>query len=141
MRVLLCALFLLVPVSAMAQTHPCDQPAPLNPVIQSGAPHKVTFCSPATDNVAAVKVTVDGQAFDSLAATPITGPSLNGQVQYETPAFLQVSRGDHSLTAATYNRDQFTGQLRLGPTSAPFGFAAVDSTPLTTAPRIMGVSR
>jgi hypothetical protein len=126
---------------ALAQTHPCDQQTTSTQVIQSGAPHKVTWCSPASDNLQALVVYVDGQAYDLLAVTPLTAPSASGMVQYESPLFLQVSRGEHTLEAATYNRNQLSGQLQLGPKSGPFVFAAVDVTPLTTAPVIKGVSR
>lgn len=139
---LIVVMLLLFGVSVgLAQTHPCDQPAPTTTVIQSGAPHKISFCSLASDNVEAVVAYVDGQAFDLLAVTARTAPSATGMVLYESPLFLQTTRGEHVLEAATYNRNALTGQLQLGARSLPFGFAAVDNTPLPTAPAIKGVMR
>jgi len=140
-RRLLFLLFLLLPALASAQTHPCDQAAPTGTVIQSGAPHKVAFCSPSTDNVQAVVIYVDGQAYDLIAIVPLTAPSGSGFILYETPPLVQVARGDHEVRAATYNRNQLTGQLQVGPQSAPFVFGAVDPTPLTAPPVLKGVSR
>lgn len=127
--------------TAQAQTHPCDQPAPATQTIQSGAPHKVAFCSAQTANVEALVAYVDGQAFDLLAIVAKTAPSASGMVLYESPLFLQVAKGTHVLEAALYNRNQFTNTLQLGAKSAPFSFDAVEDTPLPTAPVIKGVSR
>lgn len=142
MRGLFTAVFVLCAATVTAQTHPCDSAAPTTQVIQSGAPHKVEFCAKASDNVEAVVMYVDGAAFDLLAVTAKTAPSGAGDVLYETPPFLQVSRGDHTLDAAAYNRNALTGQLQLGPrTPAPFVFAAADPTPLAAAPALKRVVR
>ncbi len=131
---------LLFAAPALAQ-HPCDQPSPTSVTIQSGAPHKILWCSQASENIEAFVAYVDGQVFDLLPVIARTGPNAGGWVQYETSLFLQVTRGDHVLEAATYNRDLLTKQLQVGLKSPPFFFAAVDTTPLTTAPVIKGVSR
>jgi hypothetical protein len=125
----------------VAQTHPCDQQAPSTQTIQSGAPRFISFCSLATDNVEAAVAYVDGQAYDLLPVTAKTAPSASGYVQYETGTFLQVSRGDHVLEAAAYNRQQLTGLLQLGAKSPPVFFVAVDLTPLPGPPARLIVGR
>jgi hypothetical protein len=122
-----------------AQTHPCDQPPPVSTTIASGAPHKVQFCLPQSDQPEALLARVDTVATDLVPVTAKTGPSVTGLVLYESAVFLQVSRGSHVLTIAAYNRNQLTGQLQLGAASAPFPFDAVDDTPLPTAPAIKGL--
>ncbi len=124
-----------------AQTHPCDQPAPTNATIQSGAPYKAQFCSKQADKIEAVVGFVDGQAFDLLPVTAKTGPSATGLILYESPPFIQVAKGAHVLEVATYNRNLFTGQLQLGPKSPGFPFAADDDTPISAAPAIKGVAK
>jgi hypothetical protein len=124
-----------------AQTHPCDQPAPATVTVQSGAPHKVQFCSPAGDGVEAVLATVDAVPTDLVPVTAKTTASATGLVLFETTLFLQVSRGAHTLTIASYNTNAITGALQLGPASSPFAFTAVDDTPLPTAPSLRGVVR
>jgi len=123
-----------------AQTHPCDQAVAQDPVIASGAPHKAAFCSPQADLIEAAIAYVDGVAVDLLAVTPKTGPSATGQILYETPLFIQVARGAHLLEMATYNRNTFTGQLQMGPRSAPFRFSADDS-PIPAVPSVKGITR
>ena len=126
---------------AHAQTHPCDQPPPASTTIGSGAPHKVQWCSRQSDLIEALVAYVDGAPFDLLPVTAKTAPSATGDVLYESPGFLQVSRGSHVLILAVYNRNQLTGALQLGVPSPPFPFVAVDDTPLPTAPAIKGVVR
>ena len=121
------------------QTHPCDQAAPAQVTIQAGAPHKVQFCSPASDNVEAIVGYVDGTAFDMVSITAKTAPNAIGKVLYESAAFIQVPKGAHTLTVRAYNRDGLSGNLQLGAESAPLSFAAADSTPPASAPSIMGV--
>lgn len=128
-------------VTLRAQTHPCDQPAPSTTTILGGAPHRVQFCLPQSDQPEALLATVDGVATDLVPVTAKTGPSATGQALYESGLFLQVPRGTHVLVLAAYNRDQVTGQLQLGTASAPFTFAAVDDTPRPGAPTVKGVVR
>ena len=142
MRTIAVALALLIlPVAASAQTHPCDQAPPPTTTVQSGTPQKVQFCSLQSDNIEAMVGYVDGVAQTLQPVTAKTAASSTGKILYETPLFLQVSRGNHVLTVATYNRDSFTGTLQIGALSAPFPFAVVDVTPVPTAPQIKGVTR
>ena len=125
---------------AAAQTHPCDQAAPATVTIVSGAPHKVQFCAKSTDNVEALLGVVDAQPFDLVpivAKTPT--PNATGLTLYESGAFVQVPKGQHTLTLRLYNKNQLTGQMQLGDTSPPFGFIAVDDTPPAAAPKLMNV--
>jgi len=135
------AILVAVASGVSAQTHPCDQPPPTSTTIGSGAPHKVQWCSRQSDLIEALVVYVDGTPFDLLPVTAKTAPSATGDVLYESPGFLQVARGSHVLILAVYNRNQLTGVLQLGVPSLPFPFAAVDDTPLPTAPAIKGVIR
>jgi len=125
-----------------AQTHPCDVQAPSAQTIASGAPHRAAFCAPAADTPEAAIAWIDGQAVDLIPVTATSAPSATGDVLYETTTrFLQVARGLHVLEMAIYNRNALTGTLQVGAKSAPFSFAAVDETPLPTAPAITGVTR
>jgi hypothetical protein len=137
----LVGLLLLASATATAQTHPCDQAQTPLPTIASGAPHRIQFCQLQSDQPEALIVVVDSQPFDLLPITAKTGPSATGKVLYETTLFLQVSKGTHVLTAATYNRNGLTGALQVGANSPPFTFAAVDDTPKPGAPAVMGISR
>jgi hypothetical protein len=134
-------LALVAAVEASAQTHPCDITAPSAQTIASAAPHRALFCQPGSENAEAVIAWVDGQAVDLLPVTAKSAPSTSGLVLYETSLFIQVARGLHVLELSTYNRNALTGQLQVGAKSAPFSFAAVDETPLPTAPAIKGVTR
>jgi hypothetical protein len=120
--------------------HPCDVTVG-EQTIMSGSPHKVQFCSPQTDRVEALVAYVDGVAFDLLAVSAVSGPNATGWVLYDSPFFLQVQRGAHTIEVAAYNRNELTGALQIGPRSDPFAFAAVEPTPLTVAPRIVRVTR
>lgn len=124
-----------------AQSHPCDQAAPVSQTIPAGVPHKLTFCQPSTDRAEAVIVMVDAQVFDLLPVTALTQPSATGLVLYETALFLNVESGQHQLVAATYNLNQATGARQVGPASPPFSFAALAETPLPSVPVIKGVAR
>jgi hypothetical protein len=135
--VLLC---LLIPTLASAQTHPCDQAPAATVTIVSGAPHKVQFCAKSSDNVEALLGLVDTQPFDLVplvAKTPT--PNAAGLTLYESGAFVQVPKGQHTLTLRLYNKNELTGQMQLGEASAPFGFTAVDDTPLPAAPKVLNV--
>jgi hypothetical protein len=99
------------------------------------------WCQPAADNIEALVVYLDGKAFDLLPISALTGPNAGGWVQYETALFLQVARGDHILEVAAYNRDILTKQLQVGLKTPPFLFAAVDNTPLPSAPVIKRISK
>ena len=123
-----------------AQGHPCDL-AITAQTIQSGAPYRLQFCSPVTDNVEAIVGYVDGAAFDLVPIVVKTGPSATGAALYESAPFIQVARGNHVIAAATYNRNGLSGQLQVGTTSAPFSFSAVDDTPRPAAAAIKGVIR
>jgi len=127
-------------VRVQAQTHPCDQATVQNPTINSGAPHKAAFCQPQADLIEAAVAYVDTVAVDLLAVTAKTPPSATGKILYETPVFIQVSRGAHLLEMASYNRNTFTGQLQLGPRSSPFPFTADDS-PVPVVPDVKGIQR
>jgi hypothetical protein len=127
-------------VRVQAQTHPCDQAIPPNPTIASGAPYKAAFCSQQSDLIEAAVGYLDGVPYDLLPVTAKTGPSSTGKILYETPMFIQVSRGAHLLTVATYNRNTFLGTLQLGAPSAPFPFGADDS-PVPAPPIVTGISR
>lgn len=142
-RVILLSLILvtILEYSVDAQSHPCDQPAPATVTIQSGAPHKVQFCSPANDGVEAVLANVDSVPTDLVPVVAKTAASATGLVLFETTLFLQVSRGAHTLTVASYNTNALTGALQLGPASSPFAFTAVDDTPLPIPPSLRGVVR
>lgn len=125
---------------ASAQTHPCDQAAPATVTIQSGAPHKVQFCAKASDNVEAILGLVDAQPFDLVPIVAKTAtPSATGMTLYESAAFVQVPKGQHTLTVRLYNKNEFTGQNQLGAASAPFVFTAADDTPAPAAPNILNV--
>lgn len=134
-------LFLTLASLSLAQTHPCDQPPPATTTIGSGAPHKASWCSAQGDKIEALLANIDGVPYDLLPVTAKTGPSATGKILYESPLFIQVPRGAHILTLATYNKSTVTGALQLGAVSAPFPFSAVDDTPVPTAPEIKGVSR
>jgi hypothetical protein len=142
MRVLLIGMIAAAAVggTVQAQTHPCDQTIAPDPVIASAAPHKAAFCQPQTDLIEAAIAYVDGVAVDLLAVTPKTGPSATGMVLYETPLFIQVSRGAHILEMASYNRNTFTGELQMGSRSVPFPFSADDS-PVPAGPTVKGILR
>jgi hypothetical protein len=129
------------PLAGAAQTHPCDQSAPTTVTILSGAPHKVQMCLPQSANAEAVLAVVDAVPFDLVPIVARTGPSATGQVLYESGAFVQVSRGPHTLTLRAYNRNALTGQMQLGDPSLPFDFSAVDDTPVPAAPKILNVIR
>jgi hypothetical protein len=129
------------PWAGAAQTHPCDQAAPTTVTVLSGAPHKVQMCLPQSANAEAVLAVVDAVPFDLVPIVARTGPSATGQVLYESGAFVQVSRGQHTLTLRAYNRNALTGQMQLGEASAPFNFTAVDDTPVPAAPKILNVIR
>lgn len=136
--ILLC--FLVLPATAAAQTHPCDQPPAAQPTIQSGAPYRASFCALQSDKVEAALATVDSTAFDLLPLVLKTPtPSVSGKVLYETASFIQVPKGAHTLTIALYNKNTLTGLMQLGPASPPFPFAADDDTPKPAAAEIKGV--
>jgi hypothetical protein len=135
-------LVLALAVPAQAQTHPCDQAASATVLIQSGAPHKVQFCAKATDNVEALLGLVDSQPFDLVPITSKTPtPSATGLTLYESGPFVQVPKGQHTLTLRLYNKNAFTGQLQLGAVSLPFAFSADDDTPPAEAPKILNIIR
>ncbi len=129
------------PTPAYTQSHPCEQAPPATVTIQSGAPHRVTWCSPLADHIEALVAFVDGTPTEINTVTAKTQASAAGLVLYESPLFLQVAKGAHILRVAAYNRNQFTGQLQLGAQSANFPFDAVEDTPPPTAPAIKGVTR
>jgi len=130
----------IIALAAFAQAHPCDQSTPPTITLQSGAPHKVQFCSTLADAPEAMLSTVDATPFDLVPVTPKSQPSATGQVLYESGIFLQVGKGNHTLTLALYNRNALTGQLQLGDaTPVPLSFAAVDDTPKAAAPKIIGI--
>jgi hypothetical protein len=99
------------------------------------------MCLPQSANAEAVLAVVDAVPFDLVPITARTGPSATGQALYESGAFVQVSRGQHTLTLRAYNRNALTGQMQLGEASAPFNFSAVDDTPVPAAPKILNVIR
>lgn len=120
-----------------AQTHPCDQAAPATVTITSGAPYRVGVCS--RDNPEALLGIVDGVNHDLVPVVAKTAtPNALGETYYESNVFIQVGKGQHTLSVALYNRDS-SGQLQLGAATAPFGFTAVDSIPPAAAPKIMNI--
>lgn len=123
-----------------AQTHPCDQPPATNVTILSGAPHKLQFCVPQSDNVEAIIGFVDNAAFDLVAVTVKTAtPNASGLILLESAPFIQVPKGSHQVYAKAYNKNQLTGQLQVGAASIPLPFAAVDETPTAAAPKLLNV--
>lgn len=84
---------------------------------------------------------LDGAPIDLIAITAKSPASTTGLILFETTVFIQVARGTHNVTLATYNRNAITGASQLGPPSAPFIFAAVDDTPVAAAPLIKGIGR
>lgn len=134
-------LLLLVGELAAQPVHPCDAPMPTNQTIASGAPHKVQFCSLQSEQIEALVAYVDGVAFDLLPVTAVGAPSATGYVLYDSPSFLQVLRGAHTIEVAVYNRDALTDALQMGERSAPFAFGAVDPTPRPSAPQVKRVTR
>jgi len=134
------ALASIIALASFAQAHPCEQATPPTITLQSGAPHKVQFCSPVSDAPEAMLATVDATPFDLVPVTARSQPSATGQVLYESGVFLQVAKGNHTLAVALYNRNALTGQLQLGDaTPVPLSFAAVDDTPKAAAPKIIGI--
>ncbi len=128
------------PTASGGQTHPCDQAPAATVTIASGAPHKVQLCAKATDNVEALLALVDATAHDLVPLVARTStPSATGLTLYESTPFVQVPRGQHTLTVRLYNKNELTGQMQLGDASAPFAFAAVDDTPAPAAAKILGV--
>lgn len=127
-------------LAAGAQTHPCDAASGGSAVLQSGAPHRVQFCEPAAAFIEAAVVWVDGQTFDLLAVSAVTGPNAAGLILYETPVFLQVARGTHTVEVAAYNRG-FGGELQLGAKSPPFSCVGVDDQAVPPAPIVIGLLR
>lgn len=129
----LCAL-LACSSAAFAQAHPCDAAPPSSQSIPQNTPHKVVFCSPASDNVEAAVAYVDGVASALMPVTVKAAQStVSGKVLYETPVFLSTSnRGNHTLTVAAYNRDA-AGVSQAGPQSPPFAFAVVAEAPLAVS--------
>src|SRR6266540_4041878 len=128
--------------SALAQTHPCDQPPATNTVVQSGAPYKAQFCESQTAAIEAAVGYVDGVEFSAISILQKTPtPNAAGLVLFETNAFIQVARGSHALAMKTCNRSQFTGVLQCGAQSEPFPFGAADDTPPPPAPAVKGLAR
>lgn len=126
----LLVLLMLVAVASLAgaQTHPCDNTAWAEPVLTSGAPYKLQFCAPQSDNIEAAVGFIDGAVFDLLPVTPIGTANTQGLILYETSAFIQVGRGNHLLYLATYNKN-LDGLRQRGDLAGPFGFGAVDPAP------------
>jgi len=134
------AIILLASGNLFAQVHPCDAPD-VPQVIQSGAPHSVLFCALSADAIEAAAVYVDGQPFDLVPVTAISGVSSTGWVLYESADVVQVAKGSHTVAVATYNRSNFSDQLQLGEKSFPLSFAGDDERPLPHAPVVRGVAR
>jgi hypothetical protein len=139
-RLIIALALALLAVTAFAQTHPCDQPPVATITLLSGAPHKLQFCVPQSDNVEAVIGFVDTTAFDLVAVTVRTAtPNAGGLILLESAPFIQVPKGQHQVYAKAYNRNALTGELQVGAASLPLPFAAVDDTPPAAAPKLMNV--
>ena len=150
MRMLLCVLYGVCALSGhidAGQTHPCDQVPPAEVTIASGAPHKSQFCSLQSDGVEAVLAILNAGTSGELnfvlvpIAVKTPTPNANGYILLETAPFLQVPRGQHTLTLKAYNTNKLTGLTQLGDPSLPFPFGADEDTPRAAAPKVMGIVR
>lgn len=138
--VFLCA-FVLLPVMGLAQTHPCDQPAPSSVTVSSGSAHKVQFCALASDKPEAFTIYIDNVASDLRPLTMVAPPSATGLALYEGPRELQFATGNHVVQVSLWNVQFTGGPSQEGAKSAPLSLSAVVNNPPAAAPSIRGIVR
>lgn len=97
-----CLLLLVSVLPAAAQTHPCDDPALTNQVVQTNGPISVGFCIASKDAdgnpvaLTSFRVSVDGTDKFSGPLTAIGAPNAAGLNYYETPKTIALAKGSHT---------------------------------------------
>lgn len=127
---------------ASAQTHPCDGAAPTQVTVNSNGTFAVAFCSPASDQIQALTVYLDGVASDLRAVTQVTNvANAEGEHLYQGPRELQFPVGTHEVTISVWNYDIEGGVAQESPRSAPLALSAIVGNPAPRVPEIRGVVR
>jgi hypothetical protein len=130
--VLSLALLLTLPLTAAAQSHPCDTPPTLSPTLAGQV--KAQFCwdgkdadgNPTSLPLTRVKLFFDGATTPAQTLVPVVvTPTANaaGFKLYETP-FFTMAVGPHTVVAALVNSSGTGGQ-----STPPFPFVVVDGLP------------
>jgi len=138
---LLTFMLLLIPATLSAQTHPCDAAAPTTAIVVVGTSYKVQFCAKPAEAPEAFTVYLNGVASDLRPLTLVTAANAAGLAFYEGPREMSFPRGLHSLQVTIWNTQYVGGPSQESAKSNPLALSAVDSLPIPTAPKLIGVAR